>query len=180
MTYSSDITVVIKDKDTGVETTYTVPINNAIASDGKSWSYDFSKLQDNAGKRYHYTITYDTQYDIGDATSGQNIKNDWKDDHGNEGAGTSWVNPNPENRYELRKEYVKKELSDGDTVVTWTVHIKVPASGVPADKAVLIETLPSTGSYQDTFDSYVGATGLLQGETVEVDSDSEAGKVFFT
>ena len=150
-----------------------------------SWEYDFSELPDypNEGKKYHYVITYTTSYDIGDSTNGINIKNDWEDEHHHEGTSTSWVEPNPENKYGLEKEFTGKEIdSNGDRIVTWTIKVTIPASGLPAADAVLTDVLPSTGNYQDTFVSFVGATGLYENEdeTVEVDTTSEPGKVLFT
>ena len=185
MTYGDKLHIVVTDKVTGalVKDDYVNLEAPILANDGKSWSYDVSTFTDggNLNKKYHYVITYDTTYDIGDATSGVTIKNDTVDNRGNEGHGQSNVSPNPENRYNLWKEYTSKETTTEGTIVTWTIHVTVPAAGVPADKAVLTETLPSTGSYQDTYaghgDNWV--TGLLSGETVEVTENND-GTVLFT
>ena len=156
---------------------------NSVEGGPNSWSYDFTNFtgESNQNKRYHYTITYNTTYDIGDATEAVNIKNGWEDNRGNKGESQTQVQPNPENRYNLWKEYTSKEITTEGTIVTWTIHVTVPAAGVPADKAVLTETLPSTGSYQDTYaghnDNWV--TGLLSGETVEVTVNND-GTVLFT
>ena len=185
MTYGDKLHIVVTDKVTGalVKDDYVNLEAPILANDRKSWSYDVSTFTDggNSNKKYHYVITYDTTYDIGDATSGVTIKNDTVDNRGNEGHGQSNVSPNPENRYNLWKEYTSKETTTEGTIVTWTIHVTVPAAGVPADKAVLTETLPSTGSYQDTYaghdDNWV--TGLLSGETVKVTVNND-GTVLFT
>ena len=185
MTYGDKLHIVVTDKVTGalVKDDYVDLKAPILANDRKSWSYDVSTFTNggNLNKKYHYVITYDTTYDIGDATSGVTIKNDTEDNRGNEGHGQSNVSPNPENRYNLWKEYTSKETTTEGTFVTWTIHVTVPAAGVPADKAVLTETLPSTGSYQDTYaghdDNWV--TGLLSGETVKVTVKND-GTVLFT
>ena len=178
--------VVITDRDTNQQVSGS-PVDISwntlgVTNSSTSWAYDFSSLVGgNDGKKYHYTITYDTTYDIGDATEAVNIKNDWEDNRGNEDESQAQVRPNPENRYNLWKEYTSKETTSEGTFVTWTIHVTVPAAGVPADKAVLTETLPSTDGYQDT---YVGhdtnwVTGLLDGESVNV-TDNNDGTVLFT
>lgn len=166
---------VVKENDINWSSVTVLPNN--------SWSYDFSNFtgKSNQNKRYHYTITYNTTYDIGDATEAVNIKNDWEDNRGNKGESQTQVQPNPENRYNLWKEYTSKEITTEGTIVTWTIHVTVPAAGVPADKAVLTETLPSTGDYQDTYADHDTnwVTGLLPGESVKV-ADNNDGTVRFT
>ena len=185
LAYSGEgIHVVVTDPYQNYATVYnnTIGWSDIRAADGKSWTCDFSQIPagGNEGKKYHYVITYTTTYDVTDAVQGQNLKNEWTDDHEHHGEGTAWVGPNPENTYDVHKEYTSKEIVEGVTVVTWTVRVTVPAAGVPANKAVLTETLPYTGSYQDTFVSYDGPTGLLDGEAVTVDATSQPGKVLFT
>lgn len=184
MQYKSDsnIHVVVKDKDNdNVVTEQDIRMADVLATDGKSWSYDMSQITPNAGKKYHYTITYQTTYDIGSATTGQNIKNNWEDNRGNEGSEQSWVNPNPENRYDLDKQFISKEKNEAnETIVTWTIKVTVPAAGLTAADAVLTDMLPKTGEYQDTFVELVSTSGLFGGESVEVDSASATDKVTFT
>ena len=178
----SGIHVSVIDKDTNQEIAQRdIAWGSIWSNDHKSWSYDVSQIINNYGKKYHYVITYDTKYDIGSATQGTNIKNDYEDNRDNEGQGQAWVNPNPENRYGLEKQFTSKQKTlTGDTIVTWTIRVTIPAAGLSAADAVLTDVLPSTGSYQDTYESYEGCPELYPGEAVEVDSTSEPGKVKFT
>ncbi|MBE6000019.1 MAG: hypothetical protein E7239_01225 [Sarcina sp.] len=181
--YSGDgIHVVVTDRITGSTVDeQDISWTQIKSEDGKSWTYDVSGLGGgNLNKKYHYTITYTTICDTGSSSSGVNIKNDWEDNRDNEGSSYSWVNPNPENRYGLDKQFSSKESINGETIVTWTIKITIPASGLPADDAVLTDILPSTGSYQDTYVSYEGATGLYDNETVDVDSTTATDRVVFT
>ena len=183
------IHVVVKDRITG-ETVAEDTIewtSGILASDKQSWTYNVNNITDsngqpldNTGKKYHYTITYDTVYDIGNATQGVTITNEYEDNRDNEGEGQAYVGPNPENKFDLDKQFLSKENVLGDTIVTWTIKVTVPASGLSASDAVLTDVLPSTGDYQDTFESYVDCTNLYDGETVDYDYQSEPGKVIFT
>ena len=184
--YSGDgIHVVVTDRITGSTVDeQNIPWNQIQSGDGKSWTYDVSGLGGgNLNKKYHYTITYTTVYDTGSSSSGVNIRNDWEDDRDNEGTSYSWVNPNPENRYGLDKQFSSKESINGETIVTWTIKVTIPAAGLTAADAILTDVLPSTGSYQDTYYSFNPVTdvaGLYPGESVTADFESDPTKVVFT
>ena len=179
------IHVVVIDKDTNqivANGEKDIPYSSILAPDGKSWTYDVRDVVPNDGKKYHYIITYDTVYDIGNATEGVTIKNEYEDNRDNDGEGQAWVGPNPENRFDLDKQFLSKQNDQGDTIVTWTITVTVPAAGLGAFDAVLTDVLPHTGGYQDTFVSFEGCTNLYDqsGESVTCDANSQPGKVIFT
>ena len=103
-----------------------------------SWSY---KITDDGN--YKYVITYNTEVDVSGKNGNTQVSNYVDDNNHNSAGGGSSVPPGS-SKIDVDKVF---GTADKDQM-TWTVTLHVPATGL--SKAILIDTLPSSGSYQDT------------------------------
>lgn len=154
--YSGDyVTVMVYDELSG-ELKGTVPlpwsqvgVTNKETATG--WRYDMSQLPGypNTGKYWKYVITYTTEYDASTLQEDVTITNETQTNDPDPHTGTGTVGPLEKNKTWLNK-YQKGVTSDE---ITWEIWFGVPAIGLTADKAYVIEKLPrsSDGQYVDSY-----------------------------
>ncbi len=106
----------------------------------KTWSY---KITDSG--KFMYVITYDTEVDVTGNNGNTTITNTGTDDKGGYGQVTETVGPGS-SKIGVTKTFEEGQSSKKE--MAWTVTMDVPAGGL--DKAVLIDTLPTNGTYTDT------------------------------
>lgn len=122
-----------------------------------SWQY---KITDSGN--YKYVITYTTEVDV-TGKNGNTYVSNYVDDGNGDSSGSSSNVPPGSSAIGVHKTIgtVTKEK------MTWTVVMDVPATGL--NKAILVDTLPRSGKYQDTLDlDSLNVSGLESGDSYEL------------
>ena len=172
---------VIKEDDVLWETVGITPGKDAAAT---TWTYDVNNFKDNENKLWKYEITYTTSYDAKNLEEQIDVKNESvtnndPDPH----TGSSTVKPPEANLTNINKYRV----SVGSDKIKWHIDLSIPAKGLSAERAKVIEYLPkvSNTTYQDTYvpDSFAYVTDSQHVEadgTPNIDSTSVPGQVIFS
>lgn len=177
MTYYGDVTVKVLDSS-GIQ------IRSETLTPGDwSWNYIVPAADTDA---YHYVFEYQTVVDqTGVNQTGQTLQLiNTVTDGGKTDIGTINVSPAEETKI------TKAVEASSPTEVSWVSHIHVPESGLST--AVVTDTLPyisahnigHEGDYSTTlYDAYINGTlevtGLLQGESYDVQSSNDKVVITF-
>ena len=183
MSYSGEgITVRVVNPDGSTAATFTVPWSElGVNKNSKEWTYNIPNQYKN--KNYSFVIDYSTEADVSESIQPLNVSNDVETDY-DKTEGTGKADPSPGSKLDMEKAVVNADIPGGK--VTWAITVDVPAGGL--DTCVVTDSLPtvngSLGHFTDgfdesSFDSTKNITGLIDGESVSVNT-SEDGKIIFT
>lgn len=148
-----------------------------------TWTYDMNKVRDNAGKLWKYEIVYTTEYDASNLVAQTEVSNDSITNYDpNPYTGTVTVQPPEANRTGIYKENTAIDIDNNPKTVTWKIKLDIPARGVDAERAKVIEYLPTTGSYQDSYvaDSFRYISGNVAADGDPSIDTSVDGQVTFS
>ena len=183
MTYSGEgITVRVVNPDWTTAASFTVPWDQlGVDRTSKEWIYNIPSEYKN--KNYSFVIDYSTEVDVSEDILPVDISNDVDTDY-SEGSGSGKADPSPGSKLDMEKTVVETDVPGGK--VTWAITVDVPAGGL--DSCVVTDILPAIhgelGSYTDgfdpsSFDTARNISGLIDGESVSVDT-SQTGRVIFS
>ena len=133
-----------------------------------SWSY---QITDDGN--YMYIISYITEVDVTGKNGDTSVSNTVEDDKGHNYYGSGTVGPGT-SRIGVDKVFGTATREE----MTWTITLDVPAGGL--NKAIMTDTLPSSGKYQDTLNvESLEVTGLEDGEDYELTQSKGKFKLTF-
>ena len=122
-----------------------------------TWSYKITE-----DGNYMYVISYITEVNVKGKNGDTYVSNHVDDDHGDGSYSGGNVGPGSA-KIGVDKEFGTATRED----MTWTVTMDIPATGL--SKAIMVDTLPSSGSYRDTLNvESLKVTGLEMGDSYEL------------
>ncbi|KIR03181.1 putative surface-anchored collagen-binding protein [Lachnospiraceae bacterium TWA4] len=177
------IKIVVKDKSGAVVRTDDIQWNtNRLVKNDSTWTYTVPEEDVN----YSYEITYDTDIQPNSTSNNVELKNDVKDDFGDEAHGQKWVNPNPNTGGDTsgttKKEGIKVDIKNKE--ITWKITIDVPKEGYN-QKFEVWDLYPNCYTnnqyYYDTLKEITSIQGLQNQEnyTLDTSSSEKLGIIFY-
>ena len=133
-----------------------------------TWSYKITE-----DGNFKYVISYITKVDVTGKNGDTHVSNHVNDDDGNPSYAQSSVGPGT-SKIGVEKKFGTATRDE----MTWTITLDVPAGGL--NKAIMTDTLPSSGKYQDTLNvESLEVNGLEDGEDYELTQSKGKFKLTF-